>query len=90
MKKFCHFEVFSFGKYFRDLGTDSQFNRVDNIAEKGFDFSFDQFYAMLKYNGIMIRPERAKIMMEVVKSNYCASYVDPYLKQWVVIFKISE
>lgn len=93
MKRFCNFDVFSYGKNYSDLTTCGQFNRCENISEDGFDFNIYEFQKILTYNKLQVKKE---VLFELKKKLLIDGCVSVFTqengnnKQWVVILKMTE
>lgn len=90
MSKYLHFEVFYFGKYYSDLTTDSQFNRIQNISENGIGINLPEFNQMLIRNNLNLKAKQLQKVASDIVQNGVASIdtkEDGYNKQWVIIHK---
>lgn len=90
MNKSLNFEVFCFGKYYSDLTTDSQFNRIQNLSEKGVGINLPEFNQMLVRNKLNLKVKQLQKVVSDIVQNGVASVdtkEDGYDWQWVIILK---
>lgn len=66
----CYLEVFTFGKYFTDLTTNSIRNRIEYPSGTNYDFDIADFDTFLCDNGIYItdRDELESIRTTLIKN----------------------
>ena len=91
MKDYYGLEVFYFGKYYSDVSTDSQFNRVGKTDKA---FSSKDLKMVLKRNGVRVNNEEVLKIKKKLLTDHCFSKIvtleNGFCKQYVIILKTLE
>lgn len=74
----CNFEIFTFGKYYTNLSTNYNINRLEYPEGTDYDFGIENFREMLGYHDLKFSDRTLQYLKDKLIADKCVSHIYKY------------